>query len=573
MSEKYTNWLRKLKKKYQSEIDNLQEEEYQYLVTNYRFEGSTLLFILNIQFQLYNLTILIINHNSKFNESCKYLGSITNPNDQTENLIREFELKIDENEELQEKKQELLDILKNLLKRKAKSQGKGKYLGGGTIGRDSWFYFILEGMLEDISINNFFSKAFKEAKDMHQKREQLDEDVKKRNISIETVEPLIISDSKIKLFIDEVKKDLEKIKNTMTSDLKKAFIHRSVVIENNALERYGFLPEDSKACKLFEKIIPLKNLTIRADLDSRRFTIQIRGLYGYLIEEILQKYIINLGEIEKYIIKKINEFITSYKTKKIPYKILLPLNGIIADIEESNEELTIPFSEKAGLLLFDDATIITKNSDVILGRSVHYSRNDIEKGINRAISIYCKGTIDFKFVEQNSFFFQFDRTEPESINNSTTWFEIRNIFSSFILSNFKIGYSKQFYKFPWWIPKKRYQYDFPTPDWLRNIMYFNPSQKMSIDRMKLLQIKDLLPESYRGISFPHPVDKKDRIIFTQGNISNGIGFFKIDQGRHFEMTFQEPNLKIPSREFQIIRNKFAIYSKKKNLLTSTQTNL
>ena len=71
MSEKYTNWLTKLKKKYRSEIDELKEEEYRYLVTNYRFDGSTLLFIFEIQFQLYNLTILIINHNSKFNESCR----------------------------------------------------------------------------------------------------------------------------------------------------------------------------------------------------------------------------------------------------------------------------------------------------------------------------------------------------------------------------------------------------------------------------------------------------------------------------------------------------------------------
>ena len=49
MSEKYSVWLTKLKKKYRSEIDKLQEEEYRYLVTNYRFEGSTLIFIFNIQ--------------------------------------------------------------------------------------------------------------------------------------------------------------------------------------------------------------------------------------------------------------------------------------------------------------------------------------------------------------------------------------------------------------------------------------------------------------------------------------------------------------------------------------------
>ena len=350
----------------------------------------------------------------------------------------------------------------------------------------------------------------------------------------------------------------------MTIDVTESFVNRSAIIQNGALDKYGFIPDESKACKMFGEIVPIQNLTIQADLDSRRFTIQIRGLYGYLIEEILQKYIIYPGEIEKYIIKKINDFITSYKTKKIPYKILLPLNGIIADVEESNEKLTIPFTENAGLLLSDDATIITKNSDIILSRSVHYNRDDIEKGINRTISIYCKGTLAFKFIEQNSFFFQFDRSEPDSINNSSVWFEIRNIFSSFVLSNFKIGYSKQFYKFPWWIPKKRYQYDFPTPDWLRNVMYFNPSQKMSIDRMKMLQIKDLAPESYRGISFPHPIDKEERITFTQGDISNGLGFFKIDQGRHFEMSFQEPHLKIPSRDFQILIRKFAVYSNKKN---------
>ena len=111
MSENYSNWLTKLKKKYRSEIDKLLEEEHRYLVTNYRFEGSTIIFIFNIQFQLYNLTILIINHNSKFNESCKYLGSITNPNNQIENNIGKIELKIDENEELHPIKQVLLKFI------------------------------------------------------------------------------------------------------------------------------------------------------------------------------------------------------------------------------------------------------------------------------------------------------------------------------------------------------------------------------------------------------------------------------------------------------------------------------
>jgi len=560
MSEKYSDWLTKLKKKYQSEIDKLQEEEYRYLVSNYRFEGSTLLFILNIQFQLYNLTILIINHNSKFNESCKYLGSITEPNNQIENRIGKIELKIDENEELHPIKQELMKFFENQLKKKRKPQGKGKHLGGGTIGRDSWFRFLFEGNLEDISIDDFFSGAIEEAKDRHQKRKEFDENLKKRNISVETIKLLIISDRRVKLFIDEVKKDLEEITNNMPSDLKKAFINRSVVIENNALEKYGFIPKDSKGCSVFKEIIPIEYLTIQADLDSRRFRIQIRGLYGYLIEEILQKYIINPDEIENCIVKKLNQFITCYKTKKIPYKILLPLNGIIADTEESNQELLIPLTEKAGLQLFEDAIIITLNSDLILGRSVHYNKDDIEKGINRAISIYCKGTIDFEFVEQNSFFFHFDRTEPESINDSNEWVEIRNIFSSFILSNFKIGYSKQFYKFPWWFPKKRYQYDFPTPEWLRKIMYFNPSEKMSIDRMRLLPIKDLVPESYHNITFPTPIDKKGRITFSQGNISNGNGFFSINQGRSHEMGYQETHLKMPSTNFQIFRNAFSIYS-------------
>ena len=63
MSENNLNWLAKLKNKYQSEIDKLRTEEYRYLVTNYRFEGSTLLFIFNFQLELLNLTILIVNHN------------------------------------------------------------------------------------------------------------------------------------------------------------------------------------------------------------------------------------------------------------------------------------------------------------------------------------------------------------------------------------------------------------------------------------------------------------------------------------------------------------------------------
>jgi len=219
MSEKYSDWLAKLKKQYQAEIDNLQEEEYQYLVTNYRFEGSTLLFILTIQFPLYNITILIVNHNSQFKESCKYLGSISNQNNQIEKNIGKLELKIDENKELHSIKREILKFLENQLKRKVKPQGKGKYLGGGTIGRDSWFRFMFEGSLEDISIDYFFSDAIKNAKDMHQKKQKLEEDIKKRTASLETIEPIIISNSEVKLFIDEVKIDLEKITYNMTSDM------------------------------------------------------------------------------------------------------------------------------------------------------------------------------------------------------------------------------------------------------------------------------------------------------------------------------------------------------------------
>ncbi|MFW9988489.1 MAG: hypothetical protein ACFFC3_07525 [Candidatus Odinarchaeota archaeon] len=564
MSEKYSNWLNKLKNKYQAEIDNLQEEEYRYLVTNYRFEGSTLLFILNFQFQLYNLTMLIMNHNSPFKESGKYLGSISTLDKETGKIIEDVEYKIDENEELQSIKQQLLNILENQLKRKIKPKGKGKYLGGGTIGRESWYYYIFEGSLEDISIDDFFNKAFREAKDKFQKKVKLDEDLEKRKNSIEKLKYINISDKKVKLFITEVRKNLEEITSNMTDDLKNVIKNRSLVIENTALEKYGFVPKDSNGCKLLKEIIPIKNLTIQADLDSRRFTIFIRGLYEYLVEEVLQKYITTPAEIEKFILKKLNEFINSYKTKKLPYTVILPLNGIIADVEESYEELTILFTEKAGLILFDDIVIITKNSDLNLGRSVHYNKDDIEKGVNRAISIYCKGMIDFTFIENNTFLFDLNslRTEPESINDSLTWLEIRNIFASFILRNFKIGFSKQFYKFPWWIPKKRYHYDFPTPDWLKNVSYFNPSQRVSADQKYLLQIKDLIPESYRNITFLTPIDKEERIVFTKGNISDGIGFFKIDRGRSHEMAYREIHLKIPSRSFRLLILIYTMYSKK-----------
>jgi len=350
MSEKYSNWLKNLKKKYRVEIDKLQEEEYRYLVTNYRFEGSTLLFILNLQFQLYNSTMLIMNHKSPFKESGKYLGSIQTLNKETGKIIEDIEFKIDENEELRPIKQKLLKILENQLTRKIKPKGKGKYLGGGTIGRESWYYYIFEGNLEDISIDDFFNDAFREAKDMYQKRIRLHEDVEKRKNSIEKLKYINISDKKVKHFINEVKNDLEQIKNNLPSNLIESFLNRSVIIENGALVKYGFHPDDSTACKLFEEIIPIEVLVIKADLDSRRFRIQIRGLYGYLIEEVLLKYINNSRNIESFIIGKINEFIDSYKTKKMPYTILLPLNNIIAETEKSYIHLKIPFSEKAGVL-------------------------------------------------------------------------------------------------------------------------------------------------------------------------------------------------------------------------------
>ncbi|MFX1499931.1 MAG: hypothetical protein ACFFDH_03085 [Promethearchaeota archaeon] len=564
MSEKCTDWLVKLKKKYYEEIKNLKKEELQYLVQNYRFEDSTLIFVITIKLQQHNLTMLIINHNSIHEESCKFLGTFSFQNNLIEESVKKIELKIDENRELNQIKNKILEKISQHAKKKTNPQGKGKYRGGGTIGRDKWYYFLFEGKLEDISIDDFFSDPIKEAKKMAQMKKKFDDDTMNRKISLQNIDLLSISNYNVENFIKEVKKDLEKIKNNMTLELIKTFEDNTIVIENHALEKYGFSPEDSSGCKLFEEIIPIENLTIQADLDSRRFTIYIRGLYGYLIEEILPKYISRANEIEEYLILKLNEFITSYKTKTFPYEIILPLTGIVADLKISKGKYKFQISENAGTLLFNDAIIITQNNDFSINRSVLYNINDIETGIRRAISIYGKGSLNFKIIEQNSFLFQFDKSEPESINANKVWIEIRNIFSSFILSNFRIGYSKQFYKFPWWIPKRRYLYDFPTPDWLRNITYFNPSEYMSIDRLKLFQIKDLIPESYRNITFAHPIDKGDEIGFKQGNTKNGKGFFKVDRGRSHEMGFQEIQLKIPSNNFQILKNSFNNYSNKSN---------
>ncbi len=123
MSENNLNWLAKLKNKYQSEIDKLRTEEYRYLVTNYRFEGSTLLFIFNFQLELLNLTILIVNHNSTLNEVCKYIDSIPvylKRHIQIEYVMAKLELIIDENEELHSIKDNLLKIIENQIKRKRK---------------------------------------------------------------------------------------------------------------------------------------------------------------------------------------------------------------------------------------------------------------------------------------------------------------------------------------------------------------------------------------------------------------------------------------------------------------------
>ncbi|MFW9823233.1 MAG: hypothetical protein ACFFE4_09875 [Candidatus Thorarchaeota archaeon] len=563
MSENYSNLLNKLKKKYISEIEKLPEEALKYIVLNYRFEGSTLLFIIKFQMQLYNLTILIVNHNSNFEDKCKFLGSYLKGDNSAESLIDNIKTKIDENKELIDVSNELLEFLKKQIKKKREPQGKGKSLGHGTVTRASWYWFMFEGDPEDISIDDFFTDAFKEAKDRYQMKKELDEAVIRRRKSIEQINYLDYSDTKVQTFLEELKEDLEKIKNNLSDDLKNSFNKRSVIIENKALRKYGFTSKDSKACKLFKTIFPIDNLNIQSDLDSRRFSIYIRGLCEYLTEEVLQEYIVNPGKFDEFVIGKLNDFIKSYKTKILSYEIILPLNGIIADVEASSRELVIPFTENSGLSLFNDAILITKDTDIILGRSVHYRKDNNEEGINRAIAIFCKGNINFKFKESHGFLFDFDRSEPDSINISKEWIEIRNIFSSLILGNFKIGYSKQFYKFPWWVPKERFQYDFPTPEWLSDVMYFNPSQKMSIDRLKFLQIKHLIPESYRNITFPTPL-RSQKVPFTNGDIVNGTGTFRIDQGRSNEMSYQEINLKIPSRNFQIIRNAFSIYSRRDN---------
>jgi hypothetical protein len=565
MTLNYSNWLEKLKIKYREVIDSFQSGEYNHLVTNYRFEGSTLLFIFEIELQSIDITLLIVNHDPTSDELCKYFGLFSVLNKHTEVVKEEIKLKIHESEELRSIEQDILNLFENQLKIRRNSRGKGEYLGGGTIGRPPWYWFLYEGRLDDISIDNFFTNAVKDAKDRYQMKIRLDENIKNRKISVESVEPLDIHNSQVKEFLEEVRKDLENIKKNLSDKLKNAFSNCSVIVENDSLEKFEFFTEHSRACKLFAEILPISDLTIQGDLDSRRFRVQIRGLYGYLIEEVLHKFITNPQDLDNYILQKINEFILSYKTKQINYTIILPINGIIAKADESFNSFQLSFTKNAGLLLLDDIIVITKNSDFILTRSMHYT-NDIISGINRAISIYCNGTINFNFVETNSFLSTTKLTEPESINKSNTWSEIRNLFSSFVLTNFKLGYSKQFYKFPWWIPKRRYQYDFPAPDWLRNLRYFNPSENMSIDQMEFLQIKHLVPESYRNITHFIPIDKKDTKTFPLGNISSGSGLFRVIQGKSHEMGFQEIDLQIPSGIFQLLIRSFKIYSDKSKVI-------
>jgi len=555
--EKHPNFLKMLKEKYKAEIDDLNEEEYKYLVTNYRFEGFTGFYIINFQYQISNFTILIINHDSKVDKQ-KYLGSVSISNTNHIEAFNKINSIIDENEELVPFKEDMLGFLKGQLEKNIKPQEIGKLRGFGTINRDSWYWWIFEGELKDISLVKFFSEAINEAKRMSLMKKNNEESIENRMMSVKKIQLVKSTDEKILLLLNQIKADLEKIKTSLPDYLINSLSEGSIIIENGALEKYGFSPDSSDGCGILQEILPIDNLTIEADLDSRRFRIQIRGLYGYLIEDVFHKYINDPDEIEKYIIEKINEFVISYKTQKFQYQILLPLNGIIAGNSESNV-LEILFSDIAGLILFDNITIITKSSDYNVSRCIHTTIDGIDSGFNHALAIFCKGSIDFKFYEPNSFFFLKERTEPKSIKNNIIWDEVRDIFSSFILSNFKIGYSKQFYKFPWWIPKVRYQYDFPIPEWLRNVRYINPSQKLSIDRMKLFQMKELIPQTYHNITFPSTIDKKEIKTFKPGNILDGEGFFLVTQGISHEMSYQEINLKIPSNEYKILRNSYNIY--------------
>jgi len=206
--------------------------------------------------------------------------------------------------------------------------------------------------------------------------------------------------------------------------------------------------------------------------------------------------------------------------------------------------------------------LIAKDFNLILGRSLISSGSHKGETIHRAISIYCRSNIDFNYIEADAHLFKFDASQPESINDNESWVEIRNIFSSFILSNFKMSYSKQFYKFPWWIPKKRYHYDFPMPDWLIKGTSFNPLEHLADDHVKTLQNKNLIPESY--LKLPILIGDKQNISFPKGNISYGPGFFRIEQKRFPEMSYNEIELGIPSKEYQILKNSFKLYSNKNN---------
>ncbi len=359
---------------------------------------------------------------------------------------------------------------------------------------------------------------------------------------------------KVLRFTDSVVQDLNAIGNKISDDVRHALGDRRIITQSNLLEALEFISYDSYGCVLLKELIPVERLVIQTNLDSRRFKISIRGFYGYLLEVLLSTYLQKGKGVKELAVKKLNQFIACYNARNIPYKIILPIKGIRACVSSSNDLVKKFLSEKSGLVLYRNILLLSRTQDI-------FFHNEFHMGFAKKLigmAIYCKGNVKFKIASGD--WYDFKNCDPVEnyIGESEVWSEIKNIFSCFVLNNLRIGYSKQYYQFPWWIPNERIDYDFPLPNWLQYTDHYDPDESYSSKQKRKPPYSDLVPNVYCDITYLGNRRAEIMEFYDFGEISGGLGLFVMESSKQ-----DEKLLEIPSSMYDKIIKTYYTFSRQR----------
>ncbi len=207
-------------------------------------------------------------------------------------------------------------------------------------------------------------------------------------------------------------------------------------------------------------------LHIYFDLDFSYYGIKIVNFYDKLFEETFLIYLFWNSTLPLKILSMINELRMSFKLKKMPINILIPLKGFyLPSRKEDNNHMSKIYNIQ--LKKIDEATqVALKNISNYSIINFHYNDNEnkiqfVFEGINKQFSEFCinaKGNTDFKLQEYDPRY-----------SYSYLWRYIEEVAQSLTLEGTLLRFGQPFYNFPWWISSEtKIRFDFHYPEWMSN---------------------------------------------------------------------------------------------------------